>query len=383
MKKTQVALAALALMASTAALAAEVKISGQIDVGVFNTGSNKDVEATPTTAAGTSGGGTYMEQGGMLDHSSITLSVNEDLGSGLKVGAVLETGFNANGAIDNGGNQGQRNALFNRQSYMYVGGDFGTIGLGKQLSPYILSMALTNGGFGTFWVPRLAVGGAGAFAGGGVGVNGVGFFQNNAVTYTSPSIGGFTITGLVTTPSGTQWNVLNEDRAAQKGDSYNSWSVSGNVGDIFVSAAWQKRGGSLSDDVPVNAVSNPNGGTTGYKSWMVGATVPLMAGLSAFGSYDSHKAQGAADSINSYGLGLKYMLTDATALQGGYAANDQSGTAERSLTNVALIHSLSKRTSLYATAGRGKNVGSAVGNFGSNYAGTTNNTYGVGVAHSF
>jgi len=94
MRKTQVALAALALMASTAALA-EVKISGQIDIGVFNSGNS-------TTGAG----GTYMEQGGYLDHSSVTLSVNEDLGSGLKVGAVLESGFNANGAIDNGGNQG-------------------------------------------------------------------------------------------------------------------------------------------------------------------------------------------------------------------------------------------------------------------------------------
>jgi len=375
MRKTQVALAALALMASTAALA-EVKISGQIDIGVFNSGNS-------TTGAG----GTYIEQGGYLDHSSVTLSVNEDLGSGLKVGAVLESGFNANGAIDNGGNQGATTSngatgntqssgqvgLWNRQSYMYVGGDFGTIGLGKQLSPYILSMALTNGGFGTFWVPRLAVGGAGAFAGGGIGNHSVGFFIPNAVTYTTPSINGFTVSAMTTTPSGTIYNTMNQNRGSQDADKYTSWSISGNVGDIFVSGAWQKRGGSASDATA----------STGYKSWMLGATLPLMAGLSAFGSYDSHKAEGAADNVNSYGFGVKYMLSEATALQAGYAANDQSGTAEKTLTNVALIHALSKRSSVYATAGRGKNTGSAVGNFGSTYTGLTNNTYGVGVAHSF
>ena len=146
MRKTQVALAALALMASTAALADGVKISGQIDLGIFNTSSGRDV------AGNTPAGGTYMEQGGYLDHSSVTLSADEDLGGGMKIGAVLEAGFNANGVIDNGGNAGNPGALFNRQSYMYIGSEAGTLGLGKQLSPYILSMALTNGGFGSFWV---------------------------------------------------------------------------------------------------------------------------------------------------------------------------------------------------------------------------------------
>jgi predicted porin len=369
MRKTQVALAALALMASTAALATEVKISGQIDIGVFNSGKSS-----------TGSGGTFMEQGGMLDHSSVTLSANEDLGGGLKVGAVLESGFSANGAIDNGGNQGYKAGtgsqigLFNRQSYVYLGGDFGTVGLGKQLSPYILSMALTNGGFGTFWVPRLAVNGSGngPFAGGGYQNNATGFFIPNAVSYSSPSINGFTVSALTSTASGTYANAINQGNGSQSFDKYTSWSISGNVGDIFVSGAWQKRGGSASDVTP----------SIGYKSWMLGATLPLMAGLSAFGSYDSHKNDGA-DTVNSYGLGLKYMLSGATALQAAYAANDQSGNAQRTLTNVALIHSLSKATSLYATAGRGKNTGSAVGNFGETFTGSTNNTYGVGVAHTF
>jgi len=69
MKKTQVALAALALVASTAAMATEVKIGGVIDIGIANTTKN---------TAGV--GGTFMEQGSYTDHSSIDIDVSEDLG---------------------------------------------------------------------------------------------------------------------------------------------------------------------------------------------------------------------------------------------------------------------------------------------------------------
>jgi len=88
MKKTQVALAALALVASTAALADGVKVSGQMDVGVGNT----------------TGVGTYMEQGGWADNSNITFSGDETLGNGMKAFFTLASGFTQNGDPGNGGN---------------------------------------------------------------------------------------------------------------------------------------------------------------------------------------------------------------------------------------------------------------------------------------
>ena len=88
MKKTQVALAALALVASTAALAGEVKLTGQMDVGVGHTTSV----------------GTYMEQGGWSDNSNIAFSGSEDLGNGMKSFFKLEAGFTQNGDPGNGGN---------------------------------------------------------------------------------------------------------------------------------------------------------------------------------------------------------------------------------------------------------------------------------------
>ena len=82
MKKTQVALAALALVASTAALATDVTIGGVIDIGIANTTKNSNGV-----------GGTFMEQGNFTDHSSIDIDVSEDLGGGLKAYASLGMGL--------------------------------------------------------------------------------------------------------------------------------------------------------------------------------------------------------------------------------------------------------------------------------------------------
>lgn len=356
MRKTQVALAALALVASTAAMA-DVTISGQIDLGVFHT--SKSVNGA---------GGTFMEQGGLLDHSSVNISTSEDLGGGLKAFATLETGFNANGFADNGGGAGNTTAgagqLFNRQAFAGLSGNFGSVAFGRQLSPFILSQALTNSGVGSFWVNRLAVGNAaGAFSSTGTGLNASGFFPANAVTYTSPSMGGFTVRALTTTAQGTKGNVLGADAGAVDNDRFDSASIEGNVGPAFVSAAWQ---------------SNKKT----YSSWTAGATMPIVDGLSVSANYMSDKPESGTE-VNSYALGVKYTLMAGTDAILQYAANDASGTSEKTLTNLTLVHAMSKRTSLYATAASGKNVGSAIGNFANSYADKTNTTYGVGLAHSF
>jgi len=357
MKKTQVALAALALVASTAALADGVTISGQIDLGVFHTGKS-------TAGAG----GTFMEQGALLDHSSVNISANEDLGGGMKAFTTLELGFNANGFADNGGGAGNTTAgagqLFNRQAFAGLSGDFGSVAFGRQLSPFILSQALTNFGVGSFWVNRLAVGNAaGAFSSTGTGLNASGFFPANGISYTSPSIGGFTVRGLTTTAQGTKGNVLGGDAAAVDNDRFDSASIEGNVGPAFVSAAWQSN-------------------KSTYRSYTVGAVAKVADGLSLMANYMNDKPE-AATAVTSYAIGAKYALMAGTDAILQYAANDASGSAEKTLTNLSIVHSMSKRTSVYAMVGSGKNVGSTIGNFGNTYTDKTNTSYGVGVAHSF
>ena len=143
MKKTQLALAAVALIASSAAMSANVSISGNLDVGIGRTSGYNGT------------GGMFLEQGAYFDNQSLSINVNEDLGSGLKAHGSLGMGFNANGVSDNpGANRGangvsanvdalavQGNGLFNRQSYVGLSGEFGDIRLGRQLSPFIAAAA--------------------------------------------------------------------------------------------------------------------------------------------------------------------------------------------------------------------------------------------------
>jgi len=125
MKRTQIALAAVALVASTAAMA-EVKISGTIDAGVASN-STRNV-------AGVRAGTNFSGAGGFVAGNNINFSGSEDLGGGLKAGFTLGAGFDAgNGSSGNGGSA----AMFTQQANVSLGGDAGTVKLGMQLSPFI------------------------------------------------------------------------------------------------------------------------------------------------------------------------------------------------------------------------------------------------------
>jgi len=351
MRKTQVALAALALMASTAALADGVKVSGIIDYGIQNYSG---------TGTAQTGKGTSMEQGGWADHSSITFSGSEDLGSGMKAFFSLESGFTQNGDPGNGGN----GTLFSRESKVGLSGDFGTVTLGQQLSPYILGHALTQAGTaGHFWVNRIIMGGGLGAAGVGAGTGGfqkAGFFIPNAVQYTTPSIGGWTAMILTNTKNGAKDGAM--ATATSDADKYTAYAVMGNLAGVNLTAGYQSR-------------SNT------YSSWVAGGTYGI-GDLTIGANVSSHKAEGG-DAVGAYLISASYALGNGTSLVGGVARNDLS--TAQSLTNIGLKHDLSKRTFVYLTHNRGTNGAiSSLAERG-NYAttGADNNNTVVGVAHSF
>ncbi|MEO0317376.1 MAG: hypothetical protein RL404_1053, partial [Pseudomonadota bacterium] len=231
MKKTQVALAALALVASTAALA-DVKISGVMDLGV----------GTYT------GKGGYIEQGGWADHSSITINAAEEMTNGYQGFVTLEAGFDQNGNYANGGNGN----LFSRQALVGLKSEqLGTVSLGQQLSPFILAQALTNQGVGNFWVNRAIM------AGGleSVAVYGTtgGFFLKNSFQYTTPTVAGFTGYGLVSKNAGAGAGTIVEGT----NDKYTSFAVSGAIAGVNL---W---------------VANQDAADAGFKSWTAGGSYGL------------------------------------------------------------------------------------------------------------
>ena len=353
MKKTQVALAALALVASTATLA-EVTTYGTIDASVATT---------------SKGVGSYLEQGAWTSASFLGFKGSEDLGNGLKANFNLESGFGLNGDVANGGNNG---GLFSRLANVGLSSDsLGAVSLGMQLSPFIASAAGSTAGVGNFFVNRIIMGTGGAAAGclaANTCTNQIGgFFINNAVSYTSPSIAGFTAT-VLTTAKGTADNSA-EDRIGlitrnTGNDNYTSAAINGSVSGVNLTAAHEERRGS-------------------FKNYNIGGSYAIVDGLTVAGSYMNHKPE-AGDSVKSYSISGTYALTSTVNLIAQFARSDQYLNANENATlkNLAASYTLSKRTALYASYTDGKNVQSAIGNRGASTTPSTN-TYNVGVVHSF
>ncbi len=339
MKKTQMALAAVALVASTGAMA-QVTISGSYDIGVgsFNTGAKPGTNNIGVQEGATNGG------------SFFTLSGSDDLG-GMKASFTLQTGFDATtGTMSNGGNipGSGTQSVFNRQANVALSGGFGTVTLGNQLSTYIAGAAgtvLPGSIFGAFDVSAIAA--QDAAQGGG---NNGGFFTRNAVTYSTPDLGGASLS--------VQKQIQGNDPA-----NYDATAAAGSIslGDVKASAGYLDR--------------------TDRKSWTVGASAPLGP-LTANLRYTESDPTGAVKASTQVRGGVSYALTDSTTLTVQHATN--SGSLKGDLTSIGAIYSLSKATSVYAHYS-GASAGWNASAYGAAAASATKggSSFAVGVATSF
>lgn len=132
MKKTLAALAVLGAFAGSA-VAADVTLYGLVDYG-FN---YQHVDADKD---GVDAQDSFRMMSGQNSGSRFGLKGTEDLGNGVKVGFVLENGFNADdGTLGNG------DRLFGRESQVYLQGNFGTLSFGR-----VGQLVSANGTFGLF-----------------------------------------------------------------------------------------------------------------------------------------------------------------------------------------------------------------------------------------
>lgn len=163
MKKSLLVLALMSAFSGAALAQSSVAIYGIVDAGLHNFDN------------GAAAGSTLGLESGRTSGSRLGFKGTEDLGNGLKANFVLEMGLN----VDNG-SSGQ-GATFGRRSTVGVSGGFGAIDLGRDKTP-------TNkfvDGFDPF---------ASGFINSGNGLNSVfytGGRTNNAITYSSPTLSGF------------------------------------------------------------------------------------------------------------------------------------------------------------------------------------------------
>jgi len=378
MRKTQLALAAVALVASTAAMA-EVKISGTLEGAVANT---------------TNSGTYFSGAGGWVAGNNIRFSGSEDLGGGMKAVFGLEAGTDLNGYSNNGGatygghaggtNGGNASGgantdkygsgLFSREASVGIASDsIGTIKLGRQLSPAVLSYASTGTlGNGHFFVNRLAgVGGGNVAAGGSLYYEG--FWVDNAITYSSPSIGGFSVNAMQQMKNG---NTNGYVPAGAADDQYTSVAVNGSLDMINVSVSYEKRSNGTTASTP-----------TGFTNYGLNANTKFGA-VSLAGSYHYNQLQGSTSTsltgtrtIGSYSLEAGYNVSEPFMVMVQYAANDASTSA--SLWALSGKYAFSKGTFGYLSYLDGSaGVSSSFETRNETFS-AGNKTTIVGVAHSF
>ncbi len=375
MKKTQVALAALALVTSTAVLADGVTVYGTLDASVIK---SKDASAT-------------FSGSGQWGANAFGLRGTSDLDGGMKIGFNLEAGVNsANGGRDNGGPNGIAvanastatnttdtiggNGLFNRAANLSLITSSGTITAGLQVTPFIAAATSNLGLAGNnFVVPYLV--NAGAADGGGTGASATGgFFQPDAISYSNSS-GAVSFSALTST-GGRAADVMNRYTGANvnyaisestnvyaayamRSNAYTNWvaGIKHVAGDLTIAAQYINS----SNKVNTNIINNTDttGATTGTQTAAEGSTYVLSAAY----------ALGGGNTV-----GINYSNTDwsgATTTGGTLPSN------ARTLTNLSFAHSMSKSTSLYAFYGRGQ--GSAY----TSYLSTGDTTMGVGINTNF
>ena len=172
MKKSLIALAVLGL--SGAAMAqSSVTLYGVADAGIGKIEAGSGL-ADPANDASDK---TEFISGSMMNNGTSRLGVRgvEDLGGGLKAGFQFETGLD----LDNGGSS---SAFWSRQANIWLGGNWGTVKLGRQFTPsYLTTSTFELTGAALYSVLANTY----KFAG-------IGRRANSAFTYMTPNFGGFT-----------------------------------------------------------------------------------------------------------------------------------------------------------------------------------------------
>jgi GBP family porin len=339
MKKTLLAVAVLGTFAGSAAAQSSVTLYGVADANV------ERIKGATSLNRISSGG---------VQGSRWGLRGTEDLGGGLRAVFQLESGFN----IDTG-TSGQGGALFGRQAYVGLAGGFGAVRLGRQYSP----MDDVAGMVGTKTYDVLSV----------VPIIGNGDYNrvNNAITYLTPKLGGFT--------AQVQYS-LGEERASS--------NTSKDFGKQYSMHAMYS-GGPLSAGLSVMRVIDGNGTIAGKQDLdavlLVGAYDFGFAKFTAY--YDQEDRLTGTAKMKVYGLSAAVPFGSTTlALGAAQAKNVLGSTAsgdDANLFTVQLTHNLSKRTALYAHFTAVDNDSAASLGFNSPTAGSNSNGVQFGVRHRF
>jgi predicted porin len=303
MKRLALPLAlALASLATTAHAQSSVTLYGVMD------------NAVQYLSGGIKGGGSmFSAESGGLFASRIGLRGSEDIGNGLHVNFALEDGINGmTGASSNPAD------MFSRQAWVGVSGAFGETRIGLQNTPQYI-----------FINPELDPVAVMSMGSPMLNFNLLTIRTNNAISYFTPTIAGLTGQFMVAMRDSTT--------APTNGLQFYNAALKYENGPFHLAAGYERQNTGAQLVEALNA---------GASVW-IGAAKFYLAWQSGRESIAKNVKQNVIEASGSY----KFGAADQLAIMYGFL-NDRTG-AGNNAQQIGLTyeHYLSKRTTLYASAG--------------------------------
>lgn len=369
MKKSLVALAALGAFSGAAMAQSSVTLYGLVDASVTNL--NKSPVGSFTGVTGSN-----------VASSVWGLRGSETLAGGMRATFNLESDLEPrDGSFDGTASGPNSGALFRRAAWVGLAGGFGEVTFGRRLNPMILNMIqnqILNSNSTTVVTAAAA--------------NAADFFIKNAITYTTPAMGGLTIQA--------QYAPSNLAKSQGGEDNGSLTAIAGR----FVAGGLELHASAQS--LSVASTGNAAGGNTpatpaGKESFLVGGKYtagPLSIGATVFESKQTDPVPVAASLVKRDGynvaIGYNFSKQLATALQ--YTEVKNSAGSKASMISVQARYALSPRSAVYAmgnfvsqgtaaVAANAQTILPAWGSRGSvaGLAGADQQALSVGVIHRF
>ncbi len=361
-KKSLAAVAVLAAFAGSA-YAADVTMYGRVDLGLRFTNTDADLSTQDDVNK-------FEMVSGNYTGSRFGIKGEEDLGNGMKVGFVLENGFDADdGSFDSNGDD----KMFGRQASLHLKGSFGEVAFGR--------MGILNSTAGTFGIGQLSafetgwgdVGNQNLIWGAGFGSR-----YDNMVTYATPEFAGAKV--IAQYSFGKSHTPDDEDKTTQvegkpTTDRYAGIGVTYNANNLalraIVDTINKKSGDANPDNDPDIAAKYKDvddtvrvtvGGSYDFgvvkpflaASYFKDGTVGKMAGVGGnSGIYDGYGVMLGADAPlfgGTLNATVGYLKADQQGVEAGKKAED----IDRFIVGAGYEYKLSKRTVVYADAGYGQ-----------------------------
>ena len=342
-KKSLAAVAILGAFAGSA-VAADVTLYGLADLGLNYIHTDNDAGKKDDS---------FTMRTGQNSGSRFGLKGTEDLGNGLKVGFVLENGFDADT-----GSLTTKGKIFDREAQAYVEGEFGRISMGR-----VGQLASMNGSYGLLGVASPFSSGWGQTIG-PKHVMAAGLTRfDNTVTYVTPDFAGFKVhaqysfqnTASTDEPEGKSGT----NRYYGIGATYNA----GPLALVGVVDSINYKGNTVGKDKDHDddSLSVTLGGSYDFEVVKVYALGQYFDNASGFSSsFDKDKFTPAKGGAEGWGLSLGASAPafggTARAQMGYMDAEDVRASADgktdftRYMFSVGYDYNLSKRTTVYTAA---------------------------------